>query len=1027
MVVHKYSFVCFYLSVLLLQYNQTSRSRKPQSSRELQPRKRILAMASNGDFGGHVCGCHYTSGTTYHIQRHYLPQVQLDSHTTLTPLYFTTKLTQVFHNPNTTALKQVRYTFPLYDGVAVNSYTISYASKTLTGVVKQKDDARQTYQAAVDRGESAGLLESLPAGVFGVTLGNVPAGEDVKVQVTYCGELKHDAGIDGLRFTLPTAIAPRYGDYPGEVLKSDAVVKKGMSITVDVDMLGQRIRRVQSPGHAIAVSMGSTSSCADKDAFEPDKASATLTQGSTELAADFILQLLVDDISTPRAVLETHPTLPNQRALMATLVPKFTLPAANPEIVFIADQSYSMHGAKNAALVTALKVFLKSLPLGVRFNLCAFWDSYKFLWPKSKVYTEASVNAAMAFVQTFQGNRSGTEILGPIKAAFERRLGDLPLEVMLLTDGEIWNEDDVFGYLNEQIVEKAVEARVFALGIGTDVSHTLVEGVARAGRGFAQFVTEREEGQAEGKVVRMLKGALYGHTKDYQLEAAYGGEEGDGNEAMRDEDDGFEIVEKVNECLNIQDKPPAYETKSSTATSGEEKSKSFFDTSADLDKPLANDKTDRYAHLPVIDTPKLLQAPSTIPPLFPFNRTTIYLLLGPETAQKKVHSIILRATSAEGPLELSIPVSTVPALGGVPTLHQLAARKAIQDLEEGRGWLQTATIQGDESRAQLVKKKYESRFDELVEREGVRLGQKFQVASKWTSFVAVEDGKEMEVEKDRAEVRAGGTNQAQKRGMWLSAAPPSSASLGRFLGAQAAPRAPSGAQSARGVSYGAPARGTLASMQSSGAPRSSAPGSYGMASAPTASLRSAPALPAPQAFALSSPPPQFEMAEAAGEEEGEDEEEDEGMEGEREGMEEGEEEVEGNIELQHPIRDARVERRAMLGGHEELAHDRQPQHPPTRTKTEAMHRLISMQTFSGSWMWTKELAGVLGLADQPAVSADPGARATVLVMAWLVKHVPEKKDVWEMVVAKAKAWLCQRMSMDEEDVEKIVTKADQYV
>ena len=293
-------------------------------------------------YGNHVCGLFYT----YHLpnagyRRKYLPPVQLNSHTTINPVCFTTQLTQTFHNSNSEALPQVRYTFPLYDGVAVNGYAISYASKVIKGIVKQKDDAKKTYQAAVDRGETAGLLESLPAGVFGVTIGNVPANTDVVVEITYCGELKHDAGIDGLRYMLPTSIAPRYGNYPGEVLNSNAVAKGGISITVDMDMAKSAIRKVQSPSHPIAVSMGamSTTEGGDQAPFKPSQASATLTLGSAELADDFVLQLLIDDISKPQAILETHPTIPNQRALMTTLVPKFTLETAHPEIVFIADQS----------------------------------------------------------------------------------------------------------------------------------------------------------------------------------------------------------------------------------------------------------------------------------------------------------------------------------------------------------------------------------------------------------------------------------------------------------------------------------------------------------------------------------------------------------------------------------------------------------------------------------------------------------------------------------------------------------------
>ena len=393
-----------------------------------------------------------------------------------------------------------------------------------------------------------------------------------------------------------------------------------------------------------------------------------------------------------------------------------------------------MSGSKNAALVSALKVFLKSLPLGVRFNICAFGNRFKFLFPKSQAYNETNLTTAISFVDSFSASYGGTEILEPIKEAFKNRFSDLPLEVMLLTDGEIWGEDAVFKFVNEQIHDNAVDARVFALGIGGDVSHTLVEGVARAGNGFAQFVTQNEDtGQ---KVIRMLKGALYAHTKDYSIEVNY--DERD-NAEISDEDD-FEIVEKVNDCLRIVDEP-------SLNKGVVDKVKSFFDSSADLEKP-TGDSTDRYAHLPSIETPKLLQAPNSIPPLFPFNRTTLYLLLAPDSAQKKVSSVTLRATSPEGPLELRIPVHYSDGTT-TSTIHQLAARKAVQELEEGRGWIQAA--KGTDGK--VLKKKYESRFDELVERECVRLGETFQVAGKWTSFVAVEekDSEAMALEEGKQE------------------------------------------------------------------------------------------------------------------------------------------------------------------------------------------------------------------------------------------------------------------------------------
>jgi len=100
----------------------------------------------------------------------------------------------------------------------------------------------------------------------------------------------------------------------------------------------------------------------------------------------------------PQAILETHPTISNQRALMTTLVPKFALKSQKPEIIFIADRSGSM-GGQIPTLVAALKVFLKSIPVGCMFNICSFGSKHSFLWSESKIYDEETLAEAIASVE----------------------------------------------------------------------------------------------------------------------------------------------------------------------------------------------------------------------------------------------------------------------------------------------------------------------------------------------------------------------------------------------------------------------------------------------------------------------------------------------------------------------------------------------------------------------------------------------------------------------------------------------------
>ncbi|KAK0865414.1 hypothetical protein LTS02_005395 [Friedmanniomyces endolithicus] len=1072
----------------------------------------------------HICGCYYVIGHTnpFQSKRHYLPQVKLASHTTIGPLCFTTVLTQTFSNAGNEAISQARYTFPLYDGVAVNGYTIRYADKVLVGVVKQKDDAKQTYQEAIDRGETAGLLESLPAGTFGVSLANLPAKSDIVVAITYCGELKHDPAIDGLRYTLPTSIAPRYGSYPGELMHDNTLPSGGISITVDIDMVNSAIRKIQSPSHPIAVSSGSLSATSPSAPFQPHLSSATLTLGTTELAQDFILQLLIADLNLPRAVLETHPALPAHRAILTMLVPHFTLaPAAQPpEIVFIADQSGSMQGAKNTSLQKALTVFLKSLPLGVRFNICAFGTEHTFLFPRSQAYSAANLQRAVQFVGGFQAAYGGTEILKPLVAAFQHRLADQPLEVILLTDGQVWGEEEVFRFIDQQICGKGVDARVFALGIGDGVSHSLVEGVARAGRGFAQFVAGEEEGTGvEGKVVRMLRGALYAHTRDHELEVVYAEEEevkaenGGVVSGVEEMEDDFELVEKSD--ANLQTDEKTSETPAVDDTN-EKPAASFFDPTANLDTPITETQlpANRYAHLPLITPPPLFQAPATIPPLFPFNRTTLYLLLGPETPQKHISAIVLRATSAQGPLELRIPVDYLESSGNaaVPTVHQLAARKAIQDLEAGSGWLSTATTPATDSTdfdgpGVAIKERYPSRFDELLEREAVRLGEKFQVAGKWTSFVAVQEGgsaAEETSERTRSPLDAevlldtrvdsiqacmsGSTN--QQIHMPIKHAKRTTSSVGGSLFGGFARSAGTGggglfggfgraaSRAESGSLLGSAPQISLCSASTNGSTGfgASAPpaarGGQGYGASASSPFRPTGAFPtASSPFAAAPLPPSSSSTTSFG---------GTAMSGARGPQAPSNPGGSGNGGFfgaaglfgrsavvgstppppppprGAPFHTARLAcppastpsfgavnayapGRPIMSTSPSFRSLPSPPKPTESGKRDldpvtAMHKLISLQTFSGAWLWSDELANAIGCGSevlrspwQIGGSISSAAKATAIALAFLRCKVGGEKDVWEMVGEKATEWLRGETGLSGGGVEKVVQEAERRV
>lgn len=107
-----------------------------------------------------------------------------------------------------------------------------------------------------------------------------------------------------------------------------------------------------------------------RDAFNPNHATARLSQRKAKLKHDFVLLVKTStgpNIS-PRAVLAPANDF-GHAALMLTVQPSKLFPDVqggdefDGEIIFLADQSASMRGKKTDTLRDALVVFLKSLPV----------------------------------------------------------------------------------------------------------------------------------------------------------------------------------------------------------------------------------------------------------------------------------------------------------------------------------------------------------------------------------------------------------------------------------------------------------------------------------------------------------------------------------------------------------------------------------------------------------------------------------------------------------------------------------------
>lgn len=77
---------------------------------------------------------------------------------------------------------------------------------------------------------------------------------------------------------------------------------------------------------------------------------------------------------------------------------------------------------------------------------------------------------ATKHVHGFDANLGGTETLTAVRASIESRDVHQDLAIILCTDGDIWQQQELFAYLNSRVRDSERPIRVFPLGIGNAVS-----------------------------------------------------------------------------------------------------------------------------------------------------------------------------------------------------------------------------------------------------------------------------------------------------------------------------------------------------------------------------------------------------------------------------------------------------------------------------------------------------------------------------------------------------------------------------
>ncbi|KAF7331152.1 hypothetical protein MSAN_02433800 [Mycena sanguinolenta] len=353
-------------------------------------------------------------------------------------------------------------------------------------------------------------------------------------------------------------------------------------------------------------------------------------------------------------------------------------PTDKTEFVFMVDRSGSMKGMR-----------IEAAKKSARYHAARISS----LWPEgSQPYNQATLEEATRHIDTMTANYSGTEIRAALKHVFVKQRLDRPMNVLMLTDGDAW---DLNGVLSEvklavSLAPKDAYVRVSVLGIGNSASTAMCEGIARVGNGTCMMVGE-DESTFTGKIARMLKAAKTPPIADLTIDWG-----------------------------TVLQRSPLTPRRSTTISRS---SKNTLQKLIQHRRPPPPEVI-----LPAVSP--VQQAPFQIQNLFPSIRLNAYAILQGETIPK---TVIIRGSTADGAkIELSIPVvlSQLENVSGAPSaLHALAARKIIQDLEDGKHAL-AKTISNPDDEDLLAR---------TVKASIIQLGKTYSIASTHTSFVAVDD------------------------------------------------------------------------------------------------------------------------------------------------------------------------------------------------------------------------------------------------------------------------------------------------
>ncbi len=392
---------------------------------------------------------------------------------------------QQFSNPSETPIEAL-YTFPLPHDAAVDGMTFRVGDRQIVGEIRKREEAAQVYAQAKAQGQNAALLDQERPNIFSQRVANILPGQQIRVEIALTQPVVYRAGR--YQWEFPTVVGPRYvtAQTPDAEKITPPITPDGTRAGHDLTM---RIH-LQS-----ALPLGEISSALHPIVVDKSgelEANIALKEGATLPNKDFVLRFAPRDNALQTGLI-TRGDGKGGGWFQLVVQPPTAAPAAQiarKEMVFVIDQTGSQMGAPIEKAKETMRYCIQNLNAGDTFQLLGFNTAVYPCFPAPVEATPKNIATALAYLAPLAGG-GGTDILKATDYALSIPADpDRPRIVCFMTDGFVGNDASILEYVSAH-----PGARMFPFGVGNSVNRYLIDGMARAGGGIAEYALLNEDGQ----------------------------------------------------------------------------------------------------------------------------------------------------------------------------------------------------------------------------------------------------------------------------------------------------------------------------------------------------------------------------------------------------------------------------------------------------------------------------------------------------------------------------------------------------